>query len=159
MTNIVKRDTARREPATFGTVVDQVFQNSLNKFFNDDFWGLDGSTSLTRNQLPVNIRETDHSFEMEMIAPGFRKNDFKLNIQGDMLTVSVEKTEESGEGNNTKDGWLRREYKMQSFSRSFSLDDSVDPVKISARYEDGVLHLTLPKKEGAKRISRTIDVQ
>jgi len=159
MTNIVKRDNARREPATFGTVVDQVFQNSLNKFFNDDFWGFDGTSSLTRNQLPVNIRETDKSFEMEMIAPGFRKNDFKLNIQGDMLTVSVEKTEESGEGNNSKEGWLRREYRMQSFSRTFSLDDSVDSGKISARYEDGVLHLSLPKKEGAQRITRTIDVQ
>jgi HSP20 family protein len=159
MTNIVKRDNARREPATFGTVVDQVFQNSLNKFFNDDFWGADGTSSLTRNQLPVNIRETDKSYEMEMVAPGFRKNDFRLNINGDMLTVSVEKKEETKEGENNKEGWLRREYRMQSFSRSFTLDDSVDAAKISARYEDGLLHLTLPKKEGAQRISRTIDVQ
>jgi len=156
MTNIMKRENASRQPATFGSVVDQVFQNSLDRFFNDDFWGFNGN--LTRSQVPVNIRETDKTYELEMIAPGLTKKDFQLNISGDMLTISVERKEENKEENRSN-GWLRQEFRMQSFTRSFNLDDSVDAGKISAKYDNGVLHLTLPKKEGAQKLSRTINVE
>jgi len=155
MANIMKRANAN-QPATFGSVVDQIFQNSLSRFFDDDFRGFDGPGSLMN--VPVNLRETDKSYEMELMAPGLKKNDFQLHVAGDMLTVFFEHKQESKE-DDKNEGWLRREYRKQSFSRSFNLDDSVDPAKVSARYEDGVLHLSLPKKENAKRISRTIDVQ
>ena len=95
---------------------------------------------------------------MELYAPGLSKNDFQLNIEGDMLTVSFEKKTENKEENKQK-AWFRQEYNMQSFSRSFSLGDTVDAAKIQARYENGVLYLELPKKEHAQRISRTIDIQ
>jgi len=155
MTNIVKKNNSNARPVGLGSVVDQVFQNSLDRFFNDDFWGFNGSVS--RGQVPVNIRETDKSYEMEMIAPGFSREDFQLNISGDMLTISVQRKEENKEEN--RNGWLRQEYRMHAFTRSFNLDDSVDAGRISARYENGVLLLELPKKEGAQKLSRTINVE
>jgi len=136
--------------------VDQVFQNNLNLFFNDDFWGFSGIDQQVN--VPVNLRETDQAYEMSLIAPGLRKEDFKLNVTDDLLTVSYEQKQEHNE-ENAQEGWLRKEYKMQSFSRSFSLDDSVDINKITASYDNGVLHLSLPKKENARRISKTIEIK
>lgn len=85
MTNIIKKENA--QPATFGNVVDQIFQNNLSRFFDDDSWGLSGLQ--TRNQVPVNIRETDKSCELEVIAPGLRKQDFQLNLAA-KATVTTE---------------------------------------------------------------------
>ncbi len=154
MTNIIKKENG--QPATFGTVVDRIFQDNLNRFFDDGFPGFNGSQ--TSNQVPVNIRETDKSFELEVIAPGLKKQDFHLDLKGDLLTVSFQHQEESKEENKNS-GWLRQEYRRQTFSRSFTLDDTVDATKATARYEDGVLLLSLPKKENAQKLSRTIAVQ
>jgi HSP20 family protein len=156
MTNIIKRNNASRQPESFGSVVDQVFQKSLNQFFNDDFWGFNGS--LTRNQVPVNIMETEKSYELELIAPGLNKKDIKLNVEDNLMTISAQQSEENKqEDKNT--GWLRQEYRMNAFTRTFNLDDSVDSEKITARYEDGVLYLSLPKKEGPGKMTRTINVE
>jgi HSP20 family protein len=106
----------------------------------------------------VNVQETDKSYEMDLVAPGLKKEDFKISVNGDMLTVAFEHKEENNQ-ENKEEGWLRREFRMQSFSRSFSLDDSVDMNKIAASYKDGLLHLSLPKKEGAQRINRTIEIK
>lgn len=154
MTNIIKRNSSNM-PATFGGLVDNVFRNGLSRFFDDD-WGFNGM--LTRNQVPVNIRETDTTYEMEVVAPGLKKEDFTVNITKDLLTVSFEHKEENRDENN-QDGYLRSEYRMQSFSRSFSIDDTVDANNINARYADGILHVTLPKKEGAQNISKPIEVK
>ncbi|MDP4212768.1 MAG: Hsp20/alpha crystallin family protein [Bacteroidota bacterium] len=157
MNNIVKKEN-NREPATFGSVVDQIFRNNLNRFFDDENWGFTGlGRSLNSSLPPTNVRETDRSYEMELVAPGLKKDDFKLGIEGDMLTVSYQP--EAGKEERKEDGWFKMEYRKQAFSRSFSLDDTVDTAKISARYENGVLHLELPKKENARRISRTINIQ
>ena len=158
MNNIIKRENGR-QPATFGSVVDQIFQNNLNRFFDDDYW----NTGLTgRKQglgsIPVNIRETDKSYEMELYAPGLTKSDFRLEVEGDLLTVSFESRQENKE-ENKKEAWFRQEYKVQSFTRSFSLGDIIDAAKISARYENGVLFLGLPKKEYAQKISRKVEIQ
>ncbi|HEY4198285.1 MAG TPA: Hsp20/alpha crystallin family protein, partial [Mucilaginibacter sp.] len=154
MTNIIKKENA--QPATFGSVVDRLFQNNLHRFFDDDFFGFNGVQSL--NNVPVNIRETDKAYELELIAPGLRKEDFHLNLSGDVLTVSFEHAEEKqDEGKNQS--WLRREYKKAAFTRSFNLDDTVDASKAAAHYQDGVLRLSLPKKESAQKLSRTIAVQ
>ncbi len=87
-----------------------------------------------------------------------RKEDFKINAEGDLLTISFEHKEENKEENKNQ-RWLRKEYKTQSFSRSFTLDDSFDVNKITARYTDGILHLTLPRKEGTRRVSRNIEIK
>ncbi len=95
---------------------------------------------------PVNIQETDGSYDLHLVAPGLKKEDFKINLDKDVLTISYEqKKEETKEQPAEK--WLRSEYRMKSFKRSFSLNDKVDAGKIAAKYADGVLVVTLPKKE------------
>jgi HSP20 family protein len=156
-TNIIKRSNGNSNvpPRTVTGWVDQMLQDNLNRFFTDDFWGWNAGSS--RSTVPVNLRENDKAYEMELIAPGLRKEDFKLQAADDMLTISFEGQQEESE-ENKKEGWLRREYKQQAFTRSFRLDDTVDVNKISASYENGVLKLVLPKKETAQRVSRNIQI-
>jgi HSP20 family protein len=155
---IVRRNNAAPSTPvkTFSSWVDQMMQNNLSRFFNDDSWGLDTSGSLVN--IPVNLRETDKTYEMELVAPGLKKEDFKLNVTNDMLTVAFEQKDEQQQ-ENKEEGWLRREHKTQSFTRSFTLDDSVDVNNIKAAYSDGILRLTLPKKENAQRVSKAIEVK
>ena len=157
-TNLIKTGNGNTAmPArTMGNWVDQLFQDNLNRFFNDDFWGFSGINQQVN--VPVNLHETDKSYEMSLIAPGLRKEDFKLNVTDELLTISYEQKDEQ-KTENKDQRWLRKEYKMQSFSRSFSLDESVDVNNISATYDNGVLHLSLPKKENAQRISKSIVVK
>lgn len=159
MTNsIIKRTngTSNLPARPITGLIDQLFQNNLNRFFNDDFWGFNGVEHQV--PVPVNLKETDKAFEMHLVAPGLKKEDFKLNVTNELLTVSFEQKEEQ-EQVSKDEGWLRKEYRMQSFNRSFNLDDSVDINKISAAYNNGILHLTLPKKENAQRISKSIEVK
>ena len=156
MTSIMKRGNGNSNvPTTFTGLVDQLFQDNLNRFFNDDFWSPGGANRYT--QVPVNIRETDKTYEMELVAPGLKKEDLKLNVSDDMLTISFEHKEENKQ-ESEGEGWLKREYRHQSFSRSFNVGDTIDVNKITARYQDGILHLSLPKKEGAQKISRNIQI-
>lgn len=153
MKNLMKRNASA---SSFSGLADRILQNTFNNMFDDDFWGMRAGASTP--SVPVNIRETDKSFEVELAAPGLKKEDFKININRDVLSVSFERKEENKE-ENKDEGWLKREFYTQSFSRSFNLDDTIDANKISAAYTDGVLHLTLPKKEGARQISRSIEIQ
>ncbi len=155
MANILKKEN-NRQPANFGSVVDQIFQNNLSRFFDDSFWGFSGQADSTR--VPLNLRETDTGFEMELVAPGLRKEDFQLNVSGDMLTVSFEEKNENKQ-NNTEEGWVRQEYRKRSFSRSFHLNDAIDTNGIAAHYESGILYVTLPKNEKAKQVSKAIKVE
>src|SRR5690349_15923966 len=122
MSNIIKRHNGQT-PAPFGSVINQLFQNNLSRLFDDNYWGFNGLSSQT--QAPVNILETDKSYEMELVAPGLKKEDFKLSIDRDLLTVSFENKQENTE-ENQKEGWLRREFQHQSFTRSFNLGDNVN---------------------------------
>ena len=158
MANIMKRNNGNGGLATtrslppFGGLIDGVLQNTLNRFFDDDLWGFNGV--INNNQVPVNIRETDKTYEMEVVAPGLRKEDIHVNTSDNMLTISFEGKEENRHG-----GYLRQEYRLQSFSRSFTLGDTVDAEKISAQYKDGVLHISLPKKEGTQKIVKNIEIK
>jgi HSP20 family protein len=152
-TTIAKRQNGNPS-ASFGNVVDNIFQNSLRRFFDDNFW--DTERSLTSGNVPVNVRETEHQYEMDVIAPGCRKEDFNVNISDNMLTVSFEQKQQNT--NQPDDTWVRNEYIQRSFTRSFTLDDSVDAGKISASYTDGVLRLILPKNEKAKKLSKQIEI-
>lgn len=161
MTNIMKRNSGDSGMTTlpapsFGGLIDNVLQNTLNRFFDDDFWGFNGVS--TPSHVPVNIRETDKSYEMEVVAPGLNKSDFDVKIGDNTLTVSFEHKEEDKQASKS-DGYLRHEYRMQSFSRSFTLDDTVEADKITANYNNGILHVSLPKKEGVQRITKSIDVK
>lgn len=140
---------------TFSGLVDKIFQNNVNRVFDDDFWGF---SNVSQNvSVPVNAKETDKSYELELVAPGLKKEDFKINVHGDTLNVSFEHQEEQSQQNKAE-GWLRKEYQKRSFTRSFSLDEAIDANKINAKYSDGILHLSLPKKEGTQTVSRTIEI-
>ena len=89
---------------------------------------------------------------VSLAAPGLKKSDFKIEVEGNMLTISSEK-EESKEEKETR--YTRKEYSYTSFSRSFTLPEEVNKEKIDAVYEDGVLKLTLPKMEEAKKAAAT----
>jgi HSP20 family protein len=154
MTNMVKKENGR-QPAIFGSVIDQVFQSNLPRFLDDDFWGFNGK--IQRNQVPVNIRETEKSFEVEIMAPGFQKQDFHLNLAANTLTVSCGQQQEKKE-ENANNGWIKQEFKKTFFSRDFTIDDSIEAGSISARYENGILYLTLPKSEKAQQLSRVIEI-
>ena len=157
MTNaLAKKQNGDSYGITFGNMVDNIFQNSLRRFFDDNFW--DEENQLTTGTVPVNIRETEQQYEMDVIAPGCRKEDFNINVEDNLLTISVNQKAENNE-QSEKSGWVRNEYVRRGFSRSFTIDDTVDPNKINATYTDGILHLSLGKNEKAKRLSRNIAVK
>ncbi|PSJ73100.1 Hsp20/alpha crystallin family protein [Sphingobacteriales bacterium UPWRP_1] len=106
-----------------------------------------GGKSAGSGTIPsINIIETNDSFRVAVAAPGYIKSDFKLQINNDVLTISAEKEqEEAKEGEQ----YVLKEYHYASFSRSFKLDPEIDSKKISANYQDGVLNITLGKKDEA----------
>lgn len=154
MTTAIAKKQNGNATVSFGNVVDNLFQNSLRRFFDDNFW--DNDSPLTMGNVPVNVREGDKQYEMDVIAPGCRKGDFNINVQDNQLTISFNHKEDNQE---QKSGWVRNEYRQRSFIRTFTLDDTVDVNKINASYENGVLRLTLPKNEKATMPSRSIEVK
>jgi HSP20 family protein len=155
MTTIAKRQNGNPS-VSFGNVVDNIFQNSLRHFFDDNFW--DNRSMQTMGSVPVNVRETEQQYEMDVIAPGCRKEDFKIGIEDNLLTISFSQKEDNRE-KNEKTGWVRNEYIQRSFSRSFTLDETVDVNKIGATYTDGILHMVLPKNEKSKKLSRNVEIK
>jgi HSP20 family protein len=138
------------------TGMPSVFNDFLTRDLWD--WGL-SNNSTTNTSIPaVNIREKAEAFEVEMAAPGMNKEDFRIELDNNILTISSERENR----NEQKDGerYQRREFSYQSFQRTFHLSkDVVDADKIQARYENGLLQLIIPKKEEAKqRPPRTIQI-
>ena len=136
-------------PRALGSLIEDIFNSGLNKV-----WGEEGLTD--RSDAPVNIQETDKCYELHLIAPGLKKEEFKLHVDRSILTISFEHKEEETEQTGK---WLRNEYKAKSFKRSFTLNEKIDAAGISARYTDGVLHVSLPKKEQAEISAQEINVQ
>jgi HSP20 family protein len=131
-----------------------IFNDSLLRdWFN---WPLHlGSTEESGTVPAVNIRETDHEYEILMAVPGMTKNDFKVELENNRLVISGERKQE----NEQKDSnYLRKEFSYQSFVRSFTLPEKqVNGDKIRAKYTDGVLYITVPKSAEAKtKLSRVI---
>lgn len=96
----------------------------------------------------VNITEHPNEYLLSLAAPGMKKEDFKIDVDGNILTISSEK-EENKEDKNKK--FTRKEYSYSSFSRCFSLPEEIKQEKINAKYEDGVLKISLPRKEESKK--------
>src|SRR5687767_15232047 len=101
-------------------VVDNIFNNTMRRFFDGNLWDTD--TARNSGTVPVNVRETGDQYEVDVIAPGCRKEDFKIQIQANELIISFSHNEEKKQ-ENEKAGWVRNEYVQRSFSRSFTLDD------------------------------------
>ena len=136
-------------PRALGSLIEDIFSNGINKV-----WGEEGLTD--RADAPVNIRESDNAYELHLVAPGLKKEEFKINIDRNILTLSFEHKEEETEQTGKL---LRNEYKAKSFKRSFTLNDKIDAAGISARYTDGILNVTLPKKEQNEVTAQEINVQ
>jgi HSP20 family protein len=114
-------------------------------FLRSTFFG-DFFDNEPRYSVPaVNIAENEDNFNIEIAAPGLNKDDFKINLDHDVLTISSEK-----EAQNEKSDFKRREFNYRSFKRSFSLPDIINSENISATYANGILSVQIPKREEAK---------
>jgi len=128
------------------------FPTLFDDFLNRDIfnWGLTNFSNTNTTIPAVNIKETADNYEVEVAAPGMTKKDFKVQLEGNSLTISSEKTSKNEETEQAR--YFSREFSYQSFSRTFTLHkDVVDTENIQAKYEDGVLHLLIPKMEHAKQ--------
>jgi len=136
-------------PRTIGGLMEDMVHNGWTKL----------NEEVSSYVAPVNIQETDKSYDPHLVAPGLKKEDFMINLEKDTLTISYEQTAQKEENNEQpKEKWLRSEYRMRSFKRSFSLNEKVDAGNISAKYNDGVLLVTLPKKEVSEPVKQEIAV-
>lgn len=127
----------------------------FDDFFTRDLF--DWSRTEGNGLVPrVNIKDEDDGFGVEIAAPGMKKDDFRVQLDNDMLTVS---SEVSNNQQEEKDNYTRKEFSYHAFRRSFYLPNTVEADKINAKYEDGILSLWIPKKEEAKKKpSRTISI-
>ncbi|PZR22635.1 MAG: heat-shock protein [Flavobacterium psychrophilum] len=148
--NLIKRNGSQL-PGFQRLFFDDIFGRELFNWENNNF----SSTSTT---LPsVNIKETGDSYEVEVAAPGMEKSDFNVTLDGNLLTISSVREHKQ---TMQQENFTRREFSYQSFQRSFELPKNVvDEEHITARYENGLLLLTVPKKEEAKqKPPRTIEI-
>ena len=139
------REITRKNNVTglpsFSSWFDNFFENSLGTEFLSNF-----NTGIT---LPaVNIKETRDEFVLELAIPGMKKSDFTIDVENKILSIASEVKHEDEE---TKDHYTRREFGYSSFKRTFTLPDSVESDKVKASYKDGILMITLPKREEAKQ--------
>lgn len=123
---------------TFTSLWDDFFRNDL---FNR---GLELGTSIPA----VNLSETDKSYHLEVAAPGLKKEDFKVDVENNILSISSEKKEEKEEKHGGK--VTRKEFSYSSFQRSFQLPENINKDKITAEYKNGLLKLEIPKTEPTK---------
>ncbi|HKI87990.1 MAG TPA: Hsp20/alpha crystallin family protein [Draconibacterium sp.] len=133
---------AKRSENYFPSIFDRFFNNDLMDWNNSNF-------SNTNTSLPaVNVKESEDDFTIEVAAPGMTKKDFNIHFHNNVLTISSEKKNENEE---KKENYTRREFSYQSFQRSFTVaDNAVDSDKITAKYNDGILVIHLPKREEVK---------
>ncbi len=133
------------------------FEKSFNNLVDDLFSEFPVIYKQGQNGfVPVNIQESEKAYTLEVVAPGFDKADFKVNVEENILTVSAEKAAEQA---TEKQKQIRKEYNYRSFKRSFTLDEKIDASGIEAKYNNGVLVLNLPKKEVVKASAQTISIQ
>ena len=127
----------------------------MNDLFKPDWFG--GMDEFTGNQPAVNIKENEKDFELEFAIPGFNKEDFNIEVDKNVLTVS---SETKNEAETKEENFTRREFSFFSFKRAFTLPEIVDEDQIKANYERGILRLNLPKKkEALPKPKRLIDIK
>ncbi len=146
---LTKRSNGKNVAPTFRSILD-------------DFWGADDFFERRWMHAPllktpaVNIKDNDKNFEIEVAAPGLNRDDFEVTIENNILSISCEKEEKTEE---KEENYTREEFNYTAFSRSFSLPENVDSESVDAKYRDGVLTLTLKKKEVAEPAAKTIDIK
>ena len=136
-------------------------QKSFNTLIDDFFYGIpsllqEDSLKNFKKSVPVNVTESESGYQLEVIAPGFGKEEIKIDLDKNLLTISAEKRPEEGK-NNVKN--IRKEYEYQTFKRTFTVNNNIDTEKIGAAYVNGVLTVDLPKKVEVKEPVKQITVQ
>lgn len=132
----------------------------IRPFFNDifdtdDFFKRSGGEMMRFKFPAVNIAENDKEFMIDLAVPGFKKEDFVIKVEDDVMTIMAEKKEEHEEKDKN---YTRKEYMHESFSRSFKLPDNVKDDQVKAGYEDGILKLTLPKSDVQVKATKEIKI-
>ncbi len=137
--------------------IHRSFDGLMNDLFND--LPLTFGKTLREDVLhfpPANIVEKNDHYQIELAVPGMEKADFNVKLDDNLLTISAEKKTEK---NAETDKMIRREFSHKAFKRSFTIDEKIDTANISAKYENGILTLELPKKEDVKNGSKEISIQ
>lgn len=132
----------------------KTFDNLFEELMNTFPAGLGRDMNFTIP--PVNIHETNDAYHLELVAPGLKKEFFKINLEKGVLSISYE---HKAETENKEYKTHRKEFRASSFKRSFTVDDKVNTEGIQAKYEDGLLKLFLPKKDEVKVMPKEITVQ
>jgi len=130
-------------------VRSNIFDDMFEKGFQTGFERNCGCVPAT------NILEDDKGFEIQLAVPGMKKEDFRMEMEDNVLSVFFEKNEEEKE--TTGEEYLRREFEMEAFTRSFSIPKTVDAENIKAKYDNGILYISIPKMDKA-RLSKQIKV-
>jgi HSP20 family protein len=138
----------KNNPIYFGNLFDELFTQFPAT------WGKDAQNAL--QSVPANIHETKEGYHVELNAAGRNKEDFKINLENGLLTISFEKKTES---ENKEYKTIRKEFVQHSFKRSFSLDEKINTAGIQAKYENGILKVYLPKKEEVVVNPQQISIQ
>ena len=138
---------------------------TMNSFFSDFFgndfldWNPSGFLPNGSTFPSVNLKETDKGFEVELAAPGLNKEDFNIEVHNNVLTISSEKKEEKAE-KDEKGNYTRREFNYTSFKRSFTLPKSAEENKVQAKYDNGILHIEIAKKEAEQeKTAKKIEIK
>ena len=121
-----------------------LFPSLMDEIFKPDWFG--GMENYGANLPAVNIKENEKDYELELAVPGMKKDDFNVEVDNNVMTISAEVNTES---DVSEENYTRKEFSFTSFKRSFTLPETVDEDKINASYIDGILKLSLPKKEEA----------
>jgi len=140
------RGLANRPQEVFN--IDSLFDNFFSDSFVPAFFGGD-------SQIRVDIKEKENEYQIEADLPGVNREEIKVDLENDRLTISVEKNEEI---NEEKENYIRRERRSGSYCRSFYVENVVED-QISAKFENGVLSLVLPKKESKQSRKNSIDIK
>jgi HSP20 family protein len=128
------------------------FSDVFDSIFNDTFF----NDRMVTRVPAVNISETENNYHVELAAPGLKKEDFKLNLERNVLNIAVEQT--ASQEDNQKN-YSKREYSYNAFVRSFTLPESADDSQINASYTDGILRIDIAKREEAKILRRQIEIK
>ncbi|HOZ84074.1 MAG TPA: Hsp20/alpha crystallin family protein [Niabella sp.] len=138
------------------------FERTFTSLVDDFFTEIPGLLKTEVNKpdikghAPVNITETESNYQIEVVAPGYEKTDFKISLENNLLSISAErKTEEKSETGKS----IRKEFHLRSFKRTFTIDNKIDSENVDAKYVNGILIVTLQRKEEQKATSKDIEVQ
>lgn len=155
METLIKRGNGMF-PSVMSKLVNPLFEDFFTRDISD--WADRNISAIGVNLPSVNLKETDTKLEIELAAPGLKKEDFKIEVDNNMLIISAEKEEKKESGK--KSDYVRKEFNYQSFYRSFNLPDYSDENKIEATYKDGILSVIIAKKPGdTKKALKSIAIK